>query len=76
MSSFVFLGIFITYTLNDIDTRTIVDRANGSAVWGRSADRAPGGLPTTAYEVQHVPAGAHGEGHGEAPAAPAGEAHH
>lgn len=72
--SFVFLGVLIVYSLNDIDTRGKVDRSNGTYVYERNGEAAPGGF-TPRGEMGHGAAGGHGAatpaaGHGAA--APAG----
>lgn len=57
--SFVFLGVLIVYSLNDIDTRGKVDRENGTYVYERNGERAPGGF-TPRGEMGHGAAGGHG----------------
>jgi len=70
--AFVFLGVMLVFTLDDIDTRGRVDVDNMVRIQERTGLQAPGGF------VQFVDdAGAHGGGHSESHAAPAhGEAHH
>lgn len=70
VSAFVFLGVFIVYTLNDLDTRGRIDPSNGVRIYPRNGEVAPGGF-TIRGEMGH------GEGHGGAheAAAPAAGAH-
>ena len=63
VSAFVFLGVFLVYTLNDVDTRGAIDRSNGTRIYERSGEVAPGGF-TPRGDMGHGAAGAH--------AAPAG----
>jgi len=66
VASFVFLALFIVLTLNDINTRGIVDRANMVRTLESTGVVAPGGLvtpaaptPTPAAEGAVAPAAAH-----------------
>jgi cytochrome c oxidase subunit 4 len=74
VSAFVFLGVFLVYTLNDIDTRGAIDRSNGTHIYERSGEIAPGGF-TPRGEMGHGGAGGHeapaAGGHAAAPAAAA-----
>jgi cytochrome c oxidase subunit 4 len=72
--SFVFLGIFLTYTMNDLGTRGAVDRMNGGQHYLRHAERAPGGLRDEDYVPPATPLPSHGE-HGGGHQAPAAEHH-
>ena len=81
ISAFLFLGIFITFTLDDLSTRGRVDPSNGVTVYARNGELAPGGF-TPIVTPEHAAAGEHGAaaaGH-DAPAAghdaPAAPAHH
>ncbi len=70
--AFVFLGVFIGLTMNDIGMRGAVDRENGTRLRERQGEVAPGGL-----QVPRAPAAAPAE-HGAAAApsaAPAAEHH-
>ncbi len=57
--SFVFLGIFLVYSLNDLDTRGWIDRSNGTRIYERSGEVAPGGF-TPRGEMGHGAPGGHG----------------
>jgi len=79
VSAFVFLGVFLVYTLNDIDTRGAIDRSNGTRIYERSGEVAPGSFIPRGEMGHGAPgqaapaAGAHAApaaGH-DAPAAPA-----
>lgn len=56
--SFVFLGILMVFSLEDINSRGAVDRENGTRYLERRGEIAPGGLQTPAAPA---PA-AHGQG--------------
>jgi len=71
LSAFVFLGIFIVFTFDDLSRRGQVDNAYGGTVDLRTGQAAAGGLPATTATTEDVA--------GEAPASkgaekPAGEA--
>ncbi|MEZ4394950.1 MAG: cytochrome C oxidase subunit IV family protein [Polyangiales bacterium] len=71
--SFLFLGLLMIFSVEDINSRGAIDRANGVQVLERTGARAPGGLP----ESSLTPPPGHAAG-GHAPAAghaPAGEHH-
>lgn len=59
VSAFVFLGVFLVYTLNDIDTRGWIDRSNGTRIHERSGEVAPGSFIPRG-EMGHGAAGGHG----------------
>lgn len=44
--SFVFLALFLVYTLDDLSTRGRVDADNGVPVLPRTGEYAPGGMPS------------------------------
>lgn len=52
ISAFVFLGVFIVYTLNDLDTRGRIDPSNGVRIYPRNGEVAPGGF-TVRGELGH-----------------------
>ncbi len=66
VAAFVFLGVFIVLTLDDINTRGAVDRANMVRTLESTGQIAPGGLQIPAAPAPPAPAA------GAAPAA----AHH
>lgn len=87
ISAFVFLGVFLFFTLDDLSTRGRIDPSNGVSVYARNGEAAPGGF-TPIVTPEGGEHGAHGAGaeHGAAagheaaaPAAghdaPAGEHH-
>ncbi len=57
LAAFVFLGIFLLYTFNDLTTRGDVDVDNGVTVYPPTGRTAPGGLtipaPPPASVLQH-----------------------
>jgi cytochrome c oxidase subunit IV len=72
-SSFVFLGIMLFFTLDDIGTRSLVDPVNNARIHPRTGEVAPGGyVPLAPLAGGHGEHGGHAEG-GEHSAAPAGE---
>jgi cytochrome c oxidase subunit 4 len=73
ISAFVFLGLFLTYTNDDLDTRGRVDDASGTTEY--RGERAGGGMPQPAEApAAHGAAPAGGE-HGAGAAAPAAGEH-
>jgi hypothetical protein len=78
VSAFVFLGLFLTYTNDDLDTRGRVDDGSGTTVY--RGEVAVGGMPQpaeapAAHGGDSHAAGAGGGEHGGA-AQPAGEHGH
>lgn len=68
VSAFIFLGIFLFLTSEDLTTRTAVDRNNGSTVYDRNGELAPGGFHPVPVPVPAAttPAAGHTEpAHGE-----------
>lgn len=61
--SFLFLGLLMVFTVEDINSRGYIDRENGTQRYERTGERAPGGLVTPAAPAEHTPAA-----HGNAPA--------
>lgn len=51
--SFVFLGLLMVFSVEDINSRGAVDRENGQQRLERSGERAPGGLQTPAGGAHH-----------------------
>lgn len=51
--SFVFLGLLMIFSVEDINSRGAVDRENGQQRLERSGERAPGGLQTPAGSAHH-----------------------
>lgn len=85
ISAFVFLGIFLFFTQDDLTTRGRIDPANGVSVYARNGEAAPGGF-TPIVTPEHAAGGEHGAAAGgehgaaagheaAAPAAPAAEHH-
>jgi cytochrome c oxidase subunit 4 len=72
--SFVFLGIFLIYSLNDLDTRGKIDSANGVRVYERNGEVAPGGF-TPRGDTGHGSSGAHAPSPSGATASPQGGSH-
>ncbi len=81
ISAFVFLGVFIFFTLDDLSMRGRIDPSNGVTVYARNGEAAPGGF-TPIVTPEHGATGAHGAAAADhaAPAAghdaPAAPAHH
>ncbi len=73
VSSFVFLGIFLFFTLDDLTTRGRLDPANGVKVYARNGEVAPGGF-TPIVTPEHG-AGEHGAAGGHEAAAPSTPGH-
>lgn len=48
LMSFVFLGLFLTLTMDDLSTRGHVDESNGVPVLSRNGEIAPGSMPSAA----------------------------
>lgn len=73
--AFVFLGVMLTFTLDDLDTRGKVDVDNMVRIQERTGLQAPGGF---VQFIDDAGAAAHGSAHGSAaPSAAAhGAAHH
>jgi cytochrome c oxidase subunit 4 len=66
IAAFVFLGVFIFLTNDDLTTRTAVDRDNGGDVYGRNGESAPGGFQLRPVPATPAPAAGHTEpAHGE-----------
>ncbi len=63
VGAFVFLGIFISFSNDDLTTRGRVDVDSGGHVLERTGVAAPGGLQIPAAPA--APAGGHAEGHSE-----------
>ncbi len=80
VSSFLFLGIFMLFSLDDLNTRGRIDVSNGVNVYARNGERAPGGF-TPISAPEHAAGGEHGAAAAGEHAAPAGDhaapaAHH
>jgi cytochrome c oxidase subunit 4 len=69
--SFVFLGVFIFLTNEDVSTRNKLDEANGSHRYVKSGEIAP-----AHFDGQKLVVAPHAEGHGEGHEKPAEGAHH
>jgi cytochrome c oxidase subunit 4 len=78
--AFVFLGVFLMLTMDDIGTRGRVDDSAGVQILPRNAAPAPGGIDPSmaiASHEHHAGGGEHGAAPaGEHGAAPAGGEHH
>lgn len=70
ISAFVFLGIFLFFTQDDLTTRGRIDPANGVSVYARNGEAAPGGF-TPIEPPAHAEGGAHGAAAEHGAAAPA-----
>jgi cytochrome c oxidase subunit 4 len=66
LSAFVFLGIFIVFTYDDLGRRGEIDNAYGGTIDVHTGIAAPGGLPATTATINDV------EGEPPTGAAPAG----
>jgi len=66
LSAFLFLGIFLLLTSDDLFKRGRTDNAYGTKVFTPTGEVAPGGFQS-AMVVPSASAGGHGEGHGEPP---------
>jgi cytochrome c oxidase subunit 4 len=66
LSAFLFLGIFLLLTSDDLFKRGRTDDAYGTRVFPPTGEVAPGGFPS-AMAVPSASASGHGEGHGEPP---------
>jgi cytochrome c oxidase subunit 4 len=57
VAAFVFLGVFLLYTTNDLNTRGDVDLNSGGHVYARTGAAAPGGIvvppPPSPAELAH-----------------------
>jgi cytochrome c oxidase subunit 4 len=65
VAAFLFLGIFIAFTYDDLGKRGQLDSAYGGTVDPRTGTAAPGGEPATSATIDEVAGEA--PGHGEAP---------
>ncbi|MEZ4407306.1 MAG: cytochrome C oxidase subunit IV family protein [Polyangiales bacterium] len=70
VASFVFLAIFLLFSLDDLRTRGRIDAVNGGVINPANGQVAPGGIQIPAAPAGSAPAAEHGE----APAA--GGEHH
>ncbi len=77
LSAFLFLGVFILLSYDDVAKRARLDNAYGGTVDLRSGIAAPGGAPATSAtqdSLEHEgPPGAAGAGEKGAPALPSGK---
>jgi cytochrome c oxidase subunit 4 len=65
LSAFLFLGIFLLLTSDDLFKRGRTDDANGTRFVPRTGELAPGGFPSAMVIPSAAPGEGHGEGHGE-----------
>ena len=65
LSAFLFLGIFLLLTSDDLFKRGRTDDAYGTRIFPRSGEVAPGGFPSAMVVPSAAPGEGHGGGHGE-----------
>ena len=51
--SFIFLGILMVFSVEDVNSRGVIDRENGTRYLERTGETAPGGLQTPAGGAHH-----------------------
>jgi cytochrome c oxidase subunit 4 len=80
VSSFIFLGVFLMMTADDLWKRGEVDNGNGTHMFNQTGEEAPGGLASAMVipsSIANEHGGEHGgETHGAAPAPSGGHSEH